>query len=1283
MKYPGGLHSHTDYSNLRLRDSIATIKESIDYAIKLGHEVIAFTEHDTVANAIKIEKYYKEIKQKHPDFKVIRGNEIYLVRNDLAPDNITPDDSFTHFILLAKDLKGHQQIRELSTRAWNRSYVYKNMRRVPTYYRDIEEIIGADPGHVVASTACLGGALPKNLLRYKQTQDNDLYEALLNWCLKMQSIFGEENFYLELQPSASEEQSYVNAELVKISNRLHIPFIVTTDSHYIKKSDARIHEAYLNAQNGEREVKSFYATTYMMSDEEIRSYLSIDISEEDIEKAFENIRRIADSCADYSLLKPLKIPSLVWKKPTISTIDTFYYNKIPYLKTFMESSFDGDKILALTIVERVMQDATLQNEETYKELNNNLEMTWVSSEVNNAHWSAYFLNLQKIVDTCWEAGSLVGCGRGSGVGFLLLYILGVTQINPLRETTQTFAWRFLNPSRVSVLDVDIDVSGLRRADVLNAFRNNYGQERVANVVTFGSEKPKSAILTAARGLGIDNDVAQYLASMVPSDRGIPRTLKQCFYGDVENDFHPIPQFVYEMTHDYKELWEVAQKIENLVCRTGIHAGGVIFVDEDFTNSTALMRAPDGTIITQFDLHDAEDVSLIKYDILSVEALDKIQICLELLVQQGYITPGKTLKETYEKAVGIYNLEREDKRMWKMIWEHKITSLFQMEKQSGIQGIALTRPESVDDLATLNSVIRLMAQEKGAEQPLNKYARFKGDIRQWYDEMLQYGLTKQEQELLKSVIGQSYGLAESQERFMSLVQMPECGGFDLTWADKLRKAIAKKNPEAYIQLEEEYYKVVEEKGLSFNFCNYVWKVLIAMSRGYGFNLSHTLAYSLIALQEMNLAFKYPIIFWNCACLITDSGGLEQEEDEEAKKKSRNYGKIATAIGKMKAAGVEVTPPDINKSTYTFTPDVENNTIRYGLNGLNGIGEDIVQAIDANRPYNSIWDFLKKVNINRAQMVTLIKSGAFDRFKSRQELMVEYLWITCDKKSRLTLQNMPTLAKRGMLPEDTDAQILARRVYEFNRYLKTECKYNKELFRLDERSIDFLAELGIDLCMDENGLVSAKAWDKYYQKYMDTFREWMSANKESILKELNYNIFMEDWIKYATGNISSWEMSSLCFYYHEHELEHLNKLKYGISDFFSLPEHPVVDYIYKDRPIYKLHKICGTCIDKDKTKGLVYLLGVDGVITVKFPKDYYTIFDKQISVIQPDGTKKIVEKSWFSRGSMIMVQGVRKENTFIPKKYGNSQSHQLYHIDSIDENGEIILRHERVQGAMEDE
>ena len=273
-QYPGSLHNHTQYSNLRLRDCIIKENDLIDYAIELGHKAVAITDHDSISSAVKVEKYAKKIKEKYPDFKVIRGNEIYLVRNGLNSDNYNSEvDRYFHFVLLAKDLIGFRQICEISTRAWKRSYMARGMRRVPTYYQDLFDIIGENPGHVIGSTACLGGALPTQLLRAKTNPA--LLEKIDLWIKQMDNLFGHGNFFFELQPSNNADQVYVNKSLINLSEKFSIPYIITTDSHYLKKEDREIHKAYLNAQNGDREVDDFYATTYMMNTEELEKFSTI------------------------------------------------------------------------------------------------------------------------------------------------------------------------------------------------------------------------------------------------------------------------------------------------------------------------------------------------------------------------------------------------------------------------------------------------------------------------------------------------------------------------------------------------------------------------------------------------------------------------------------------------------------------------------------------------------------------------------------------------------------------------------------------------------------------------------------------------------------------------------------------------------------------------------------------------------------------------------------------------------------------------------------------------
>lgn len=866
-------HNHTDHSNYRLRDCINKVEDLINYAIELGHNGVAITDHETIGGFLMAQKHYhklikeaktEEEKEKLKNFRLILGNEIYLCRDGLCKENfIKGEDKYFHFILLAKDEIGNAQLRQLSTRAWSHSYETARMYRVPTYYSDLKEIIGANSGHVIASSACLGSWIDGWILKHKDEIKNDtpewngdFWNELYLWIENIQSIFGKENFFLELQPSkTSEDQRFVNKVLVHLSTfKMYIPYIITTDSHYLRKEEAPIHEAFLKSQDGDREVMDFYASTYLMSTDEIHEYMDDNIGADMVSRGLTNTKLIYDMCEDYDLTKPLHIPYVPsdTREPDMELINK--YSDIKLLNQFATSPYDSDRHLARRIVEAIEKDPKERaNQKMYEAIDVCLSSLWISSEKMNTRWSGYLLQTSELVKIAWEEGdTLVGAGRGSGVGFVLLYLLGITQINPLRENTATFPWRFLNPERASVLDIDIDIQGNRRVQVLKALGEKYNvghkesdetidwnDIRISKVQTLKTEASKSAILTACRGLNIDIDEASYLASFIKAERGIARTLKQTFYGDEENGIEPDRTFVKLMTEDYPKVWEVAQRIEGLINGVGSHAGGVILCETPFSDYSALMRTRSGDIITQFDLHQCEDVSLIKWDLLSIEALDKMRVCIDLLLKAGRIEDKGSLKATYENVLGVYKIERNNEESWHKLWHHEIWSFFQMEKDSGIKGIALMKPTSVDDLAILNSALRLMAPEKGAEMPLNKLARFKADEREWDKELKQHGLGEKEKELLKPIVGISYGLCIAQEQFMQLVQLPELGGFSLSWADKLRKSIAKKNPKEYDALTKEFFEITKEKGCNENLCKYVWNVLIAMSRGYGFRMIESL------------------------------------------------------------------------------------------------------------------------------------------------------------------------------------------------------------------------------------------------------------------------------------------------------------------------------------------------------------------------------------------------------------------------------------------------------------
>lgn len=465
--------------------------------------------------------------------------------------------------------------------------------------------------------------------------------------------------------------------------------------------------------------------------------------------------------------------------------------------------------------------------------------------------------------------------------------------------------------------------------------------------------------------------------------------------------------------------------------------------------------------------------------------------------------------------------------------------------------------------------------------------------------------------------------------------------------------------------------------------------------------------------MNLAYKYPIIFWNTACLITDAGGNEQEDieqeqwkedidygdedlfdeqidedeeldedDEEVKTEKKKitkvvaYDKIATAIGKMKMTGINVSTPDINNSSYTFTPDVENNTIRYGIRGITRIGEDYIKNIIENRPYTSLNDFLTRVKTTKTQAISLIKAGCFDKIenKSREKIMQEYIDSISDKKKRLTLQNMQMLITKQLLPDELDYQI---RVYNFNKYLKKN-KFGELYYKLDEKSQNFYEKnYDVDVLENIQGeiYIQQKVWDKIYKKEMEPVKNYITDHPE-LLDNLNKNLYQEVWDKYALGNISKWEMDSLSFYDSPHELSNISKI-YNVCNFFELPENPIIDKVFNknDKQIitYKLSVIAGTVIGKNKTKHIVTLLTVNGVVNIKFYKTQFAKYDKQISERGLDGKKKIVEKSWFTRGNKLMVVGIRRDDFFIPKIYSKSMyDSAIMFINDINENGIITSK-----------
>lgn len=786
-----------------------------------------------------------------------------------------------------------------------------------------------------------------------------------------------------------------------------------------------------------------------------------------------------------------------------------------------------------------------------------------------------------------------------------------------------------------------------------------------------------------------------MSSLIPQERGFLWPIKEVIYGNEEKGRKPVKQFIHEV-NQYPGLLDIIESIEGLVNKRGIHASGAILYGEDPFQTASFMKAPNGELITCYDLHKAEAAGDTKYDFLVTEVSDKIITCFELLQQDEKIEKDLSLRQIYNKYIHPEIMETKDQRLWDHLGAGDVLDVFQFNTGMGLATAKKIKPQNPIEMTAANALIRLMA-EPGEELQSDRYARIKENgLNVFTQEMEHWKLTDIQQEVMHKWCDEYWGCALAQETMMQILMDPDIAGFSLADANDARKIVGKKQMNRIPELQQKMFDHMGDQ----NFANYVWKIAIKPQLGYSFSLNHALPYSFVGIQTLYLAINFNPIYWDTACLIVNSGSLEDdvsnediegEEIEEVRKRvmSTDYGKVAKAIGDIRSKGINVSLANINQSLFGFKPDVENNRILFGLKGMLNVGDDVVDTIIKNRPYISPRDFLNRVKPGKQAMISLIKGGAFDEMMDRKLCMGWYIWETCDKKKRLTLQNMGGLIKHNLLPEHTEEQIMARRIYEFNRYLKAVCKDSAIFYKLDERAINFLTEIGQDDLISDGFKLDQKLWDKrVYQPWMDVFRNWINENKDEILNTLNSKIFKEDWDKYAKGNLSSWEMEVLCFYYHDHELKDVNTEKYGLSDFFALPEAPEVErtFIAKNGSevnIFKLHKICGTCIAKNKVRSTVTLLTTSGVVEVKFRKEYFSLFDKQISEKGDDGVKHIVEKSWFNRGNMIIVQGFRSGDNFIPKKYASTGGHQLYKIDMILPNGDLILKDARYQGGIEEE
>ena len=1303
------VHSHTMYSNLRLLDCINRPKDLINRAIELGLAGIAITDHEAICSHPEINFYQKEIEEKNPDFKIALGNEIYLT------DTRDMGQRYYHFILIAKNKDGHRALRELSSRAWMNSYWDRGMERVPTLKSDLEEILSKYPNSLIGTTACLGGELSVNtlaLINAEKTGDtngaatahNNIVDFLL-WC---KETFGEDNFYIECAPGASRDQILVNKRFPAIAKAFGLKMVIGSDAHYLKKEDRYVHKAYLNSKYGEREVDEFYEFAYLQTNDEIIENLhASEFSDEFINEMFKNSCNIWEKIEQFSLAHNQTIPKVeVEDYPKVSDWHQLDY---PILANMFDSDDKVERYWVNKCIKR-LQKLDLYNETYLARLEEEADIKKTISEKLGTNMFSYPVTLEHYVNLFWECGSMVGAGRGSSCSGLNHYLLGITQLDPIKWNLPF--WRYLNKERVELGDIDLDLCPSKRPRILNEIKKERGQNFNSNIddlsrknlgctliATFGTEGTRSTILTACRGYrsedypdGIDVDTAQYLSSLIPSERGFLWSLSDVINGNEDKGRKPIKMFINEVNM-YPGLLEIMQGIEGLVNKRSSHASGVILFDEDPYEFGTFMRTPKGEIITAYDLHMCEACGMTKYDFLVTEVQDKLCEAIRLLQEYNEIDSSLTLREVYDKYFHPNVLPIDDQNIWKALQENSVLNIFQFDSEVGSQAAKKIKPKSMLEMADANGLMRLMTAEKGQESPMEKYIKFKNDISLWYKEMREYGLTQAEQKTLEPYFESSYGVPPSQEQLMRMLMDENICGFTLAEANAARKVVGKKQMSKIPELRDKVLNQAKSSCLG----HYVWTCGIGPQMGYSFSVIHALAYSFIGFQTMFIATNWNPIYWNTACLIVNSGGLEEEsdfeEDEdgyivEKKEKATDYGKIAKAIGDITSRGIQVSLVDINKSSYSFKPDKENNEILFGMKALSNINGPTIEQIISHRPYAGIADFMAKCPLNKSAMFSLIKAGAFDKLEkdwaeechtsARNITMIYYISKVCEAKKRITLQNFNGLIEHNLIPDELELQ---KRTFLFTKYLKANKKVGKH-YVFDNICEEFYSKhFDLDQLEIINGLtcILQTNWDKIYQDVMDKARNWIKDNQNEILTKFNNMLFKECWDKYATGNISSYEMEALCFYYHEHELINVNNNKYGIVDFNELASNPTIDYFFKrngrDIPIYKIYKIVGTVIGKNDNRSSVTLLTPTGGVNVKFTKEYYAMFNRQISELGDDGVKHVVEKGWFTRGVKLLVAGFRRDDTFVGKTYKSNGFHQLYKITEVYDNGDIKLTHDR--------
>jgi len=907
------LHNHTQYS---LLDGLTKIPALIDQVKQLGMEALAITDHGTLSGAIE---FYTGAKNK--GLKPIIGMEAYVAPRGHTDKEPGKDKQYYHLIILAMNNAGYQNLMRLSTIANLDGFYYK-----PRIDRELIEKY--NEGLIVLS-GCMSGEFSDALRQgqYKQAKET------AEW---YKSVFGD-RYYIEIQdhghvdhPSAWQEQVDITNNSFKIAAELGIETVVTGDAHYLKKEDQEAHEILLCVQTG-----SFLSDEKRMSLKEFELYVA---EPEDVigrwgkehPEAIKNTKVIADRCEVSLTLGNFLIPKFAVPKGETeqSYLQKWVYQGLSW--RYGGQSFAGSKKLDLQSAKKLLPAHIVERAD------------YELGVINSMGFNGYFLIIADFINWGKDQGIVFGPGRGSAAGSIISYGLNVTELDPLKY--DLLFERFLNPDRISMPDIDIDIQDTRRDEVIQYCVEKYGKDRVANIVTFGRMAARNAVRDVARVLQVPYAEADRLAKMIPPPvQGrhilLARSLKD--NADLKRE--------YDTNEQSKQVFDLAVRLEGTIRSHGVHAAGVVIAPDEIVKFVPLEMAQKGVVATQYSMGPIEDLGLLKMDFLGLSNLTIIKNALRII------------KKVYDADVDINELPLNDKKTFELFQRGDTTGIFQFESAGMKRYLRGLKPTVFDDLIAMGALYR-----PGPMQWIEDFIARKHGHRQ-----IEYLHPK-----MRDALKNTYGVLVYQEQVMQIAK--DLCGFTGGQADTLRKGVAKKKPEVLAALKKDFIQgAIDTSDVNKAVMEKFWQQLEAFA-AYCFPKSHAACYATIAYWTAYLKAHYPAAFM-AALMTSDFDDTDR---------------LAIEIAECKTMGVNVLPPDVCESFAEFAVvgAAKSKSIRFGMAAIKNVGsgavDEIIRARAIGGGFVSLEDFLAKTNIrivNRKAIESLAKSGAFDSLAERSVLV----------------------------------------------------------------------------------------------------------------------------------------------------------------------------------------------------------------------------------------------------------------------------------------------------------